>query len=131
MGLFDLFRSNSKNEKFGHLKALVALSMVDGDSSKVESALIATIAHREGLTKKDFEECLTNLPSIEYVIPKDNETKVKYLKDMVALMMCDGDIDDNELSLCKITAKMFGYREEVIDAMMLDIIKDLKRELNL
>ena len=131
MGLFDLFRSNSKNEKFGHLKALIALSLADGDSSKVESELIATIAHREGLSERDLEQCLRNLPSVEYVIPKDIATKAKYLKDMEALMMCDGDINDNELALCKITAKMFGYREEVIDAMMLDIINDLKQELNL
>ena len=42
-------------------------------------------------------------------------------------MMCDGDIDDNELTLCKATAIELGFKQEVIDAMILDIIADIKR----
>ena len=58
------------------------------------------------------------------------EQRVVYLKDMVLLMMCDGDIDDRELALCKATAIALGFKHEVIDAMIMDIIEDIKRNHN-
>ena len=46
-------------------------------------------------------------------------------------MMCDGNIDDRELALCKATAMALGFRHEVIDAMILDIIADIKKNMDL
>ena len=126
MGLFDLFRSKSKNEKYGHLQSLVALALSDGKLSETEKEAIGLICQREGLTPNDLKKALEEVRSTEHVFPSDNETKVRYLMDMVALMMVDGDIDDNELALCKVTARAMGYREEVIDAMMQDIINNMK-----
>lgn len=50
---------------------------------------------------------------------------------MVLLMMSDGNIDDNEMLVCKMTAEVLGFKHEVIDAMILDIIADLKKELGI
>ena len=44
-------------------------------------------------------------------------------------MMSDGDIDTKEMLVCKMTAEVLGFKHEVIDAMLLDIIADLKKEL--
>ncbi len=46
-------------------------------------------------------------------------------------MMCDGNIDDLELALCKATAIALGFKHEVIDAMIMDIIADIKRNHNI
>ena len=45
-------------------------------------------------------------------------------------MMCDGDIDKREFALCKATAIALGFRHEIIDVMIKDIIAELKREMN-
>jgi uncharacterized tellurite resistance protein B-like protein len=127
MGLFDLFRSKSKNEKYGHLQSLVALALSDGEISEVEKAAIDLVCQREGLTPSDLKKAISELkPNTEHVFPSDAETKIRYLMDMVALMMVDGDINANELVLCKVCARAMGYREEVIDAMIQDIINDMK-----
>ncbi len=127
MGLFDLFRSKSKNEKYGHLQSLVALALSDGEISEVEKAAIDLVCQREGLTPSDLKKAISELkPNAEHVFPSDADTKIRYLMDMVALMMVDGDINANELVLCKVCARAMGYREEVIDAMIQDIINDMK-----
>jgi len=36
----------------------------------------------------------------------------------------------NEMVICKMTAEALGYRHEVIDAMILDIIADLSKKVN-
>ena len=131
MGLFDLFRSKSKDEKYGHLQTLVALSLADGHISEEEKAMVADICRREGLSADDLKRAIESLnPNEAHVFPTDDDTKVRYLMDMVCLMMVDGDIDEKELVLCKITARAMGFRAEVIDAMMSDIIEKIKQELN-
>ena len=47
---------------------------------------------------------------------------------MVSLMMVDGKIDKKELALCKLTALNLGFKHEIIDAMIIDIIKYLEQE---
>lgn len=127
MSIFDIFSPGKKKAKLSHLKSLVALSMADGKVEKSELAAIAAVCSREGISESDFKKCIENPNSIEFNPPKDNETRIKYLRDMVVLMMCDGDIDDNEMLVCKMTAEALGFKHEVIDAMVLDIIADIAR----
>ena len=130
MSIFDLFRVKSEREKLSHLKTLVALAVADGKVEKSELAAIATICRREGLTDADLKRCLDNPESISFVAPSDDKTKLEHLKDMVCLMMCDGNINENEFAVCKLTAEALGYKHEVIDAMILAIIEDLKSAIN-
>ena len=126
MGLFDLFTSKSDREKLSHLKTLVALAVSDGKVEKSELLALATICRREGLTESDLKKCFENPDSISFVAPNDDKTRIVYLKDMVCLMMCDGNINENEFAICKLTAEALGFKHEVIDAMILDIIEELK-----
>lgn len=129
MSIFDFFSSKEKRAKLSHLRNLVTLSMADGKLEKSELAAIAAVCNREGLTEDDFRKCLNNPNSINFVPPKDNITRVRYLKDMVLLMMSDGDIDQNELLVCKLTAEALGFKHEVIDAMLFDIIAEIKEKI--
>lgn len=130
MSLLDLFKSREKRARLSHLKALVALSMADGVVQKSELAAIAMICDREGISEEELRRCLGNPDSISFVAPKDLETRIKYLKDMVFLMMCDGDMDDNEMRICRLTAEALGFRKEVIEALILDICVDVSQAIN-
>ncbi len=130
MGILDFFSSKNKRAKLSHLKALVALSMADGKVQKSELVAIAAICSREGLNEDDLQKCLNNPDSVDFVPPTDDNTRLRYLKDMVLLMMSDGDIDKNEYVVCKLTAEALGYKHEIINAMLVDIIAELKKVLN-
>ena len=131
MSFFDLFKSRESREKLSHLKNLVALACADGKFQESEIAAIASIMHRDGLTQADFERCFKNPHGIKFIPPETDEKRLMYLKDMVLLMMCDGHIDEKEMTVCKMTAIMLGYKHEVIDALVLAVIADLKKELGL
>ena len=108
MGLFDLFRSQEKREKLSHLKSIMAMAMADGRISKEEEFLIASIMKREGLSIDDVKKCLNS----NIVCPADVETRCKYLADMIALMVADGKIDDNELMFFNVTARALNLEKE-------------------
>lgn len=129
MGIFNFFSSKEKRAKLSHLKSLLTLSLADGKIEKSELAAIAAVCSREGLTDSDLQRCIENPGSIDFVPPTDDLTRFQYLKDMVLLMMCDGNIDKNEFVLCKLTAETLGFKPKVIDAMVLEIINDFKNKM--
>lgn len=132
MGILNWFKRNDNNkEKLSHLKNLVTLSLADGKLEKAELAAISAVISREGMTQKDLEKCIKDPRSIEFVPPTSNNTKIQYLKDMVCLMMADGNIDNNEIMVCKMTAEMLGFRNDVIDVMIMEIIEEIKGNLGL
>lgn len=130
MSFIDLFKSRESREKLSHLKNLVAVAFADGNFDNNEMAALATVMARDGLTPSDLERCIKNPKGIKYLPPDSPGERIIYLKDMVLLMMCDGNIDDRELALCKATAIALGFKHELIDAMIMDIIKDIKRNYN-
>lgn len=129
MGVFEFFSSRDKRAKLSHLKNLVVLSVADGNVEKPELATIAAVCSREGLTESDLQKCINDPESIEFVPPTDDKTRLRYLEDMVLLMMSDGNIDNKEMLVCKVTAKALGYKPEVIDAMLLNIIAELSEKI--
>lgn len=132
MGIFNFFKkSDDKRIKLSHLKNLVVLMLADGKIEKQELASIAAVCSREGLTKADLKRCLESPESIDFVPPANDLQRIQYLKDMVLLMMSDCNIDENEMLVCKMTAEALGFKHEVIDAMILNIIAELKKELGI
>lgn len=127
MSFIDLFKSRESREKLSHLKALVAVAFADGKLEEREMAALAAVMAREGLKPDDFERCVNNPKSISFLPPKTTEQKIDYLRDMVLLMMCDGDVDKRELAVCKATAIALGFKHEVIDLMIMTIISDIKK----
>jgi uncharacterized membrane protein YebE (DUF533 family) len=125
MGLFNFKKKRALKT---HIKSLLALAAADGYADTKELLLIATVAAREGMKSSELEEILRSGGNYKFTVPENDEKKLQYLKDMVSLMLVDGDIDDNEMAICKIVAQEFGYIPQVIDAVLIDIIVDLKKK---
>lgn len=123
-----LFKSREEKARLSNVKNLLSLAMIDGTVEKMELAAIAAIAVRDNIDPKDIEKMLKGKSKVKFVVPDTQKEKERYLMDMVKLMMVDGDIHDNELNFCKLIATQFGYRHEVIDAMVLDIIAKIKSD---
>ena len=127
MGFFDLFKSQEEKAKLSHLKSLLAVAAADGVIEKTELAGIAAIVAREGISADDLERCIKHPEKIKPVMPKSDEEKVRYIQDMVGLMMIDGSIDANEMLVCKLTAEAFGYQSEIVDAIIADYLSQINR----
>lgn len=103
------------------IKNLIMLAGADGKVTQDELMLIASVASREKLTQEQFDALLEYPSSIPFVLPEDEETKKRYLTDMVALMTIDGEMDDNELALCKVYANFLGYTSDIVEKLVIDI----------
>ena len=131
MAFLGIFKSKAEKERLSHIKSLIALSMVDGKMQDAELWAIAEIGVREGVNPKEVERLLASPGRTELIVPDSYSKREQYLKDMVRLMISDGNIDDNEMAWCKMFAEAFGYEHEVIDAMLQDIVADFKAQMGL
>lgn len=116
-----------KKLQLGQIKNLIMLALADGKVEESELAVIASIASRECLTQEELDNLIDNPDSVHIELPKDEETKKRYLTDMVALMTIDGDMDDNELAMCKIYAISLGYDSSEVENMVINIAECLTK----
>jgi uncharacterized tellurite resistance protein B-like protein len=114
-----------ENQRLGQLKNLVMLAAADGNFTDSELAVLLAVASRENITPEEFDKVIDNPESVTIDLPTDEDTKLDYLRDMVALMMIDGELDEQEMAMCKVYAMMLGYRSSIVDGMIAGIVDSL------
>ncbi len=115
-------------ERLGQLKNLVMLASADEKITDSEMAVLIAVATRENLTPEEFNKVMDDPDSVNITLPEDEETKLAYLRDMVAMMMIDGELDEQELAICKLYAMALGYRGSIVDGMIAGVIDQLDAE---
>ena len=93
-----------------------------------ELAVLVAVASRENISPEEFNNVIEDPESVQITLPEDEDTKLAYLRDMVAMMMVDGELDEEELSICKIYAMALGYRGSIVDGMIAGVIDQLDAE---
>ena len=113
------------NQRLGQLKNLVMLAAADDRITDSELAVLLAVASRENIAPEDFSKVIENPDSVTIELPEDEDTKLAYLRDMVAMMMVDGELDEQEMAICKIYAMALGYRGSIVDGMIAGVIDQL------
>lgn len=116
------------NQRLGQLKNLVMLAAADGHLTDSELAVLLAVASRENITPEEFNKVIDDPDSVDIDLPEDEDTKLAYLRDMVAMMMIDSELDEQELAICKIYAMALGYRSSIVDGMIAGIVDSLDDE---
>ena len=117
-----------EQQRLGQLKNLVMLAAADGRLTDSELAVLLAVASRENISPDDFNRVIEDPDSVTIDLPEDEDTKLAYLRDMVALMMVDGELEEQELAICKIYAMALGYRSSIVDGMIAGVVDSLDSE---
>lgn len=116
------------SQRLGQLKNLVMLASADERITDSEMAVLLAVASRENITPEKFSQVIEDPDSVSITLPEDEDTKLAYMRDMVALMMIDGELDEQELAICKLYAMALGYRGSIIDGMIAGVVDQLDAE---
>lgn len=117
-----------EQQRLGQLKNLVMLASADEKVTDSEMAVLLAVASRENITPEEFNKVIDDPDSVNITLPEDEDTKLAYLRDMVAMMMIDGELDEHELAICKLYAMALGYRGSIVDGMIAGIIDSLDNQ---
>ena len=124
----DNINNPQEQQRLGQLKTLVMLAAADGRLTDSEMAVLVAVASRENITPEQFNEVIDDPDSVTITLPEDEDTKLAYMRDMVAMMMIDGELNEEEMAICKIYAMALGYRGSIIDGMIAGVIDQLDAE---
>lgn len=116
---------SQEQQRLGQLKNLVMLASADERITDSEMAVLLAVASRENITSDEFNKVIDDPESVNITLPEDEDTKLAYLRDMVAMMMIDGELDEEELAICKLYAMALGYRGSIVDGMIAGVIDSL------
>jgi len=119
-------RNDDEQQRLGQIKNLVMLAAADGNVDDSELAVIMAVASRERITAEQFNRVIDNPDSVHIDLPTDEATRLAYLRDMVALMMIDGELNEQEMAICKVYAMSLGYRGSIVDGMIAGVVDTLK-----
>ena len=129
MEMNEMNNMTEDQQRLGQLKNLVMLASADEKVTDSEMAVLLAVASRENITPDEFNKVIDDPDSVNITLPEDEETKLAYLRDMVAMMMIDGELDEHELAICKLYAMALGYRGSIVDGMIAGVIDSLDDQL--
>ena len=125
--IIGLFKE-SKTLTRSHMKNLLEMAMADSHFDDSEYQLLRTLAKKYKVSEKELEKIKSDAANIAFELPEKSEDKFEQFYELVHMMTVDQDIDRAELSLCKLFAKKFGYKnaDEVINV----IVENIKNGLD-
>ena len=91
------------------MKNLFEMAMIDSHFDDSEYQLLEKLAKKHKVSKKELEKIKEDPSQIEFELPKDKNVKFEQFFELVHMMAIDESIFDEEMNLCKIFAKKFGY----------------------
>lgn len=123
MGIRELFNSYDKKKRRSHFKNLFAVAWVDGEVSRAEMDLIIGLAEKFQMTTPEVTKIIRNPESVSHHLPKKPGERMEHLYDLVTVMLIDGRIDERELILCKSLAARLGFKEEILDSLIREMME--------
>ena len=130
--------ATSKNTRMAHIVNLMGIAGIDGNISDEERNIIIKIAQNLGLSEEDFDACIEEWKrldesKLETIVPDDAEDRYEFLKNMVLVMMADGEIEQNERAYIAGLAEKFGIDgkndvDELIDIVYNEYFSDNEEE---
>ena len=124
MGFQELFESFDKKKRKSHFKNLLAVAMADGNLGEQEFSLIMSMAEKCYMSPDEVQRVIDHPSQIRFYAPKTNRERFEQIYDLVAVMLADGKIHDNEKEVCKFFAIKLGFKPDIVNALVMDMIDD-------
>ena len=132
LGMFKEGVSVTKSSNYlkSHMKNLLEMALVDGHFDETEMDLLKKLAQKYNIPEDELRKIQDNPSNFEFEIPEDDNEKFEQFYELVNMMTIDGKIFDEEMNLCVIIGKKFGYNNvhETLEAMIEDIKNGLPME---
>lgn len=115
------FYQTKEKERIRHLgmfQNLYIVAAADGEIGPQEESLLLQVAENLGLGQRDVETVARQYPDFDFVIPDNEEEAYFSLKNLVFMMIADGNIKDREFSLCLRFAEMINMDREAVEKIL-------------
>jgi uncharacterized tellurite resistance protein B-like protein len=104
--------------KLEHFRNLIALSAADGQVLESERVALSKIAFELGLPLDRLNVMIGKASEYIYIVPQNQQERLKQLKEMIELAMVDEDFAKAERDLIITVGKKLGFAENELDDIL-------------
>jgi uncharacterized tellurite resistance protein B-like protein len=119
---YQLDNTDTKAKK-SHIKNLFSVALADGKLENIEFDFILHVADNLYLDRQTVREIHGSLTDVPFFVPNHEKQRLDQIYDLVSLALIDGELNDQEILVCKNISIQFGYRPVVVELMMKTIIE--------
>ena len=115
------FYQEKQKEHLNHIAIFQNLFLVaaaDGTLTEREEDFLREVADNLGLNPEDIDHILANHQHLDFIIPEDEEEQFFSLKNLVYMMVVDGEIEESEYKLCLNFAERIGMGYDDIEKIL-------------
>lgn len=121
----NTIETSEVKRKKSHLKNLYTVAMADGTLRNEEFDFMLNISSNLYLDPSIVQNIINYPDDIIISIPKNNKERLDQIYDCVCMALCDGELNDREISVCKLIAVKLGFRPIVVDRLIEGIIHSI------
>lgn len=129
MGFFEKLKnvveSNELKRKKSHIKNLYSVAMADGILANVEFDFLLSIANKMYINPSVVQNVIHYLDDISFYVPSHDREKLDQIYDCVCMAAIDGELNEREISMCKLICVKLGFRPLVVDQIIEHILQSL------
>ena len=133
MGFFEKIKnsveSSETKSKKSHLKNLYQIAMADGNLDNAEFDFILNVANRLYLNPSIVQNVIQYPNDIQFYIPLHNKEKIDQIYDCVLISLVDGNLNEREISTCKLISVKFGFKPVIVDKIIEEIIRGIANNI--
>jgi uncharacterized tellurite resistance protein B-like protein len=129
MGFFEKLKNTVESgeikRKKSHLKNLFQIAMADGKLANEEFDFLLSIANKLYLDSSIHQNVIHFPEDINFYVPQHDKEKLDQIYDCVCMALIDGEVNDKEISMCKLIAAKLGFRPIIVDRIIENILSDV------
>lgn len=115
---FYLAKQQEHIQHLAIFQNLFLVAIADGALTPVEEEFLYDVADNLGLGDDDVVYLIENHATLDFIIPEDEQEKLFTLKNLVYMMLVDGEIEPSEYELCLTFAKRVGMGRKEIEEIL-------------
>lgn len=126
MSLLEHFDHPDKKQDKEHFMHLIQVALADGTIDDVELKMLNRLGKNMGFTDPEIDSLLESGKNQAYYPPYELTKRFEQFYGIVKMVLADGKIDDNEMSLASRLALKSGFAESEIPALLSLLITGIK-----
>lgn len=123
MSISDLYSSGEHKRNIGHFADIVKLAFLDGDTEQREENLLERLAIILGITDEEYRNIIKNPHSYPSTSASNYEERLESLYYSTRMLLIDGRVSEQGVSLLTKIAIALGFDEEKVDKVIEKAIK--------
>lgn len=114
----SLFGPTKEDQLQSHLSNLIAVGLSDGTLDDAEWNRIVKIAGDHNVDAATITAFRENAGSVKFIPPSNFEDKVLQIFELVEIMIADGQIEDEEMIICRKLALKCNVHPRIVNDML-------------